>query len=148
MGCSTGRWGGIAVLVAACACGAAAAQQAGSAQQMQVVAHVKEHARVRVLSHPAFFDVSSADIERGYVEVGTPLQIEVVSNLPRGVQLSFSSLDGQVREAHGRWLQRSAQPRAAGVRSELMEVHLRLDLAEGARAGRHAWPVQVSMAPM
>jgi hypothetical protein len=145
---STGRWGPITVLVAACACGAAGAQQAGAAQQMQVSAYVLEHARVRVVSQPAFFDVSQADIARGYVEVGTPLQIEVVSNLRRGVQLSFASLDDQVREAHGHSLQRSGQPRAAGLQRELMQVQLRLDLAEGARAGRHAWPVQVSMAPL
>jgi hypothetical protein len=115
---------------------------------MQVIAQVQEHARLRVVSQPAFFDVSRADIARGYVEVDTPLQIEVVSNLQRGVQLSFSSLDGQVREAHGRSLPRSTGPRAGGMQRELMEVHLRLDLAEGARAGRHAWAVQVSMAPL
>jgi hypothetical protein len=147
MGSSSGRWGCIAALCAACAWSSAVAQQAGTAQQMRVSAQVQEHAQIRVVSQPAFFDVSESDIARGYVEVGTPLRIEVVSNLQRGVSISFSSFDRQVREARAA-LERQVAPRVAGLQRELVEVHLRLELAEGARAGRHAWPVQVSMAPL
>jgi hypothetical protein len=140
-----GRRVGPVLMACACLPGVSAAQPAASTQQLQVTARVRENAQLRVLSQPAFFEVREEDIALGYVDVDTPLQIEVISNLAQGVQLSFSALDGAVRQARARNSSSAEAPRRVGMRRDLLQVHLRLELTASARPGRHAWPVQISM---
>lgn len=122
----------------------ALAQTVSARQRVEVRLHVPAVAQVRVLSQPAWMEITHADLARGYVEVGEPLQVEVTGNLRQGVPLDFIPADGPVVAAH-------ATPGVAllggtGLRREVVQVRLRLDLAPDARAGRHAWPVQVSSA--
>lgn len=137
----------VIAVAAATVLGAVQGPALAASQSLQVTARVLEHARLRVVSQPAFVDVSEADVARGYVEMAEPVQLEVVSNLPRGVQLSFAALGAEVRQARAVASRPLALTRTGALRQELLAVHLRLDLASAARAGRHAWPVQVSMEP-
>jgi hypothetical protein len=122
----------------------APAQSAAARQRVEVRVHVPALAQLRVLSQPAWMDITEADVARGYVEVGEPVELEVVGNLRHGVPLAFVPLDGQVLAAHP--TPHRALMDGAGLRREVVRVRLRFDLAAGARAGRHAWPVQVSSA--
>ncbi len=120
------------------------AQPATASHRVEVRMHVPALAQLRVLSQPAWMDVTEADVARGYVEVGEPVELEVVGNLRHGVPLAFVPLDGQVLAAHP--TPHFALTGGTGLRREVVRVRLRFDLAAGARAGRHAWPVQVSSA--
>ena len=137
----------IAALLLACA-GHGTAAPAGMTQSLSVTAKVREHARLRVVSQPTHFDVSEDDLARRYVDVVTPLTLELVSNVARGMQFTFATYGADIRGAQARSTHRATQPRTSGMRQELIEVHLRLELDAGARAGRHAWPVQVTMTPL
>lgn len=120
----------------------AGAQAASVSQRVEVRLHVPALAQVRVLSQPAWMEITPADVERGYVEIGEPVQLEVTGNLRQGIPLSFLPVDDQVAAAHA-WPP-VALAGGRGLRREVVQVRLRLDLAPGARAGRHAWPVQVA----
>lgn len=133
--------------VAACALGAVQLPALGASQSLQVTARVLEHARLRLVSRPAFVEVSPEDVARGFVEPREPVRVEVVSNLPRGVQLSFAAIGNEVRQARAVASQPLSVTQTGAMRQEMLAIHLRLDLAEGAAAGRHPWPVQVSMEP-
>src|SRR5690349_23362564 len=148
MGCKWGKSAGFAAMLLAWGGPGLAASPAPAKQSLLVVARVQEQARLRVVSQPAFFDVSEDDLARRYVDVATPLTLELVSNAPRGMQFSFGAYGDQIRGAQARSTLRAPGPRASGMQRELIEVHLRLELVAGARAGRYAWPVQVTMTPL
>ena len=122
----------------------AAAQAASARQNVEVRVHVPAYVQVRALAQPAWIDVSEADLARGYVDVTAPVPVEVVGNLRQGVPLDFVPVDPQVRAVLP--TPRMALLAGAGLRREVVQVQLRLELATNARAGRHAWPVQVSSA--
>jgi hypothetical protein len=148
VGCATTSWTLVVTLLAWGVPGLAA-QPGGQSAQLMVTARVLERASVRVVSQPDFVEVSDEDIRRRYVDVGAPVKVEVTSNLPRGMHLTFDVSDESVGSAQVRTTQRQTQlPTRGSMRTEVIEVHLRLALTERARAGRHAWPVQISTVPL
>lgn len=139
--------GRVAWILFLCACAAAGAGRAADTQTLTVSARVREHVRLRVLSQPAHFDVTDEDIRRRYVDVVQPLQVEVTTNVTRGLSMHFMPQDPAIRGAHARGLVRVGG-KQHGLHSERVEVFLRLDLEQGARAGRHAWSIEVGMEPL
>jgi hypothetical protein len=124
--------------------------------QMRVSAIVQRHASIRV-SPPLSLTISDADIARGYVELATPLEIKVRSNVPEGYTLTFDTYGADVRGAAvqsvdagmsvtstGNALSRPGAGR--GTWQETLQLRIRFQLAPQARAGIHAWPLQISMA--
>jgi hypothetical protein len=101
--------------------------------------------------------VSSADIERGFVEVAEPILIRVQTNSRAGYVLqadksygsSFSkiSLTGDTVSvtvtSHETWLQR---PRVAG--GDVLAMRARLYLASGVEPGTHAMPLTFTATPL
>jgi hypothetical protein len=149
VGSRNSGWTCLAAALLACASQGLAAHPPGAqSQQLMVTARVLERASLRVVSQPAFVDVTDNDIVRRYVDVGMPVQVEVTTNVPGGMHLSFGVLDQGIRQAQVRSTQRVTQSARGAMRTELIEVHLRLELSDAARAGRHAWPVQISAGPL
>ena len=112
-----------------------------------VTARVQEHVRVRFVAHPTHVDITEEDVRRRWVDVPSPLKIEVTSNLPSGLDMHFESSSLAVRGASTLSPLATTPRRGAGMEREMIEVRLRLELADGARPGRHAWPIQVTFAP-
>ncbi len=123
---------------------------------MTVSATVVARAKVTVESQPLAVDVTSADIERGYVDVEAPIVLRIQTNSRRGYLLqlaksndSFSEVevsfgDTAIRVAsHESWIQR---PYVSGGDSIAMRARLRLSPA--AQPGRHALPIEVSASPL
>lgn len=99
--------------------------------------------------------VTDADLARGYVEVAQPMQVRVKTNSPRGyllqvaktdesfaaVELSFDNTTMNV--AHESWV---ARPYARG--GDIVTAKVRVRLGDGATAGTHRLPVEVSASPL
>lgn len=122
-----------------------------------VSAVVQRHASIRVTA-PASITVSEEDIARGYVDIAAPVDVTVQSNAPQGYALAFERQGDQVRQAHvqgpGGALLAAAGAAIAvrpapgrGLWRERVQWRLRFDLARGARAGQHPWPLRISMLP-
>lgn len=134
-------------LLLACACGPSGAKQPGDTLLLTASARVREHVGIRLLGHPPHVDITEEDVRRRYVDVDSPLKIEVVSNLPQGIDLHFET-GGQVVLGASAVSSLPVTPRrGSGLERELLEVHLRLVLAADARPGRHAWPIHVTFSP-
>jgi hypothetical protein len=143
-----------AFLVLAAAFGSCLA--AGASQTMLVSARVLRYAAIRV-SPPASFNVSDADLARGFAVVAAPLALQVQSNVPAGYSLRFEKEAVHVLQAHvdldGRRItvadaavlaMRTAPGR--GMWHDQVELRFRFDLAQGIAAGEHPWPLRISMA--
>lgn len=128
-----------------------------SSATMAVSVTVVARAVVTVENQPSSVTVSSADIERGFVEVAEPILIRVQTNSRAGYVLqadksygsSFSkiSLTGDTVSvtvtSHETWLQR---PRVAG--GDVLAMRARLYLASGVEPGTHAMPLTFTATPL
>ncbi|HEX7892495.1 MAG TPA: hypothetical protein VF522_24295 [Ramlibacter sp.] len=132
-----------------------AAQCAPEGATLQVGARVQRHATIR-MAQPLTFTISDADIARGFVEVESPVQLSVQSNVDEGYTLSFACRCEEVRRARVRGLSSelsvgqapvlAARPAAGrGVWRDSVQLRVRFDLAPQARPGEHAWPLGISM---
>jgi hypothetical protein len=122
---------------------------------MTVSTQVIARAVVAVDSAPAAVEVTSDDINRGYVDVVSPITIRVKTNSRRGymlqvdkvsevfsrVELSAATLAMTI--AQESWIER---PYVAG--GDIVPVHARLHLAAGATPGWYALPVAFSASPL
>ncbi len=122
-----------------------------------VSATVNAIARVEAQSAPADIQVSGADVERGYIDVGEPLTLVIRSNSPTGFVMDLmtvtpmlSSLvihglaSDQVLGAEGGAIvQRWQRPQVAKL-----SLTFRLVLAPGLMAGRYPWPLRVAVRPL
>lgn len=96
---------GATALAASLLCAIAGEATAGSeaAQgSLQVSAVVRRHAAIRMIA-PQSLTISESDVRRGYVDVASPLEVTVRSNVPEGYILALQKQGEQVREAvvHG-----------------------------------------------
>lgn len=133
---------------------------AGSgATTVAVTATVLRHANLRVLSQPASVVITQADIARGYVDVPAASQVEIKSNSPSGYMLVFESQSDIVRQTQVRGLGNEVQlgatggvvtqpPPGVGMGKTTVALGFRFVLAEDARPGVHAWPMQMSVMPL
>jgi hypothetical protein len=130
----------------------------GDTAMLRVSAVVPRHASIR-MAQPLSVTVSEADIARGYVDIATPVEVTVQSNLQQGYALVFERQGEHVRQVHVHGLQgevlvgdaAASSARAApgrGVWREMLQLRFRFELAAGTRAGQHAWPLHISMMPL
>ncbi|MCC2674829.1 MAG: hypothetical protein K0R58_1776, partial [Ramlibacter sp.] len=89
-----------ASLLLAAACEASAGVEA--TQSVRVTAVVKRHAAIR-LDAPQSLTISEQDVARGYVDVPSPMEVTVSSNVPQGYVLAVQNRSAHVRAAvlHG-----------------------------------------------
>ena len=149
----------VAALAAGLLCAAAgestAAQPTG---QLQVSAVVPRHAAIR-MNAPSSFAISEADVQRGYVDVASPMEVSVRSNVPQGYTLALQNQGEQVLEAvvhglvaplvvaGGGGLVSRPAPRN-GLWTDTLQLRVRFQLSAKARPGTHAWPLVISMMGM
>jgi hypothetical protein len=122
---------------------------------MSVSAQVIARAVVSVDATPSQIEVTTADIDRGYVDVAAPIVVHVRTNSRRGYLLqannmseSFSRVElsdstSSMNVTSESWIQR---PYVAG--GDVMPLHARLHLAKGVTPGSHAMPVAFSATPL
>lgn len=153
-----------AALVAALSLGSLAAPTdavaAGSSTStLTVTATVLRHANLRVMAQPASVVITQADIARGYVDVPAASQVEIKSNSPGGYMLVFESQSDFVRQTQVRGLGNEVQLGAtggviaqpspgAGMGKTTVALGFRFILADDARPGVYAWPMQMSVMPL
>ena len=136
----------------------ASAGPTGAQGTLHVSVVVKRHAAIR-MNAPQSLTISESDVQRGYVDVPSPLEVTVRSNVPEGYTLTLQNQGEQVREAivqgasaplvvsaGGGSLSRRA-PRH-GLWTETLALRVRFQLSPAARPGVHAWPLMVSMLGM
>jgi hypothetical protein len=135
--------------------GAGFAQVHSAQAQLLVTVTIQRHASIR-MAPPATLSISEADIARGYVDVSTPVEVAVRSNVPQGYMLVFQAQDDAVREARveglstplvaGRAGAIATRPAAGrGMWNEVLQLRFRFTLSPEARVGTMAWPLQISM---
>ena len=138
---------------AAFACAPAHAQ--GARATLGVTVTVPRHASLRV-AQPDSLLVSEEDIARGWIELAAPVEVLVQSNARQGYTLAFERRGALVREVEVRGLGETlrlqggaataSRPAAGpGLWQDRLLLRLRFTLAPDARAGRHDWPVQISL---
>jgi hypothetical protein len=138
--------------------GESASAAGADSAALPVSAIVPRHASIR-MAQPLSVTVSEADIARGYVDVATPVEVTVQSNLQQGYALVFERQVEHVRQVHVHGLQgevmvgdgAASSARAApgrGMWREMLQLRFRFDLAAGTRPGQHAWPLHISMMPL
>lgn len=148
-------------LAASLLCATAFDATAGSTSAqgaLHVSVVVKRHTAIR-MNAPQSLTISESDVQRGYVDVASPLEVTVRSNVPEGYTLALQNQGEQVREAlvqggsaplvvsaGGGSLSRRA-PRH-GLWTETLALRVRFQLSAAARPGVHAWPLTVSMMGM
>jgi len=152
-----------AVLIAALSLGSLAAPTdavaGGSSTTLTVTATVLKHANLKVLAQPASVLITPADIARGYVDVPAASRVEIKSNSPGGYMLVFESQSDFVRQTQVNGLGQDAQLGASGgliaqpgtgggMGKATVELGFRFILAENARPGVYAWPMQMSVLPL
>lgn len=126
--------------------------------QLQVSAVVPRHAAIR-MNAPSSFTISEADVQRGYVDVASPMELSVRSNVPQGYTLALQKHGEQVLEAvvhglaaplvvggGGGSVSRPA-PRH-GLWTDTLQLRVRFQLSPKAKPGTHAWPLLISMMGM
>ena len=136
----------VVVLLAALA-GAATHGPACAQGRLDMHARVLPLAAVEVREAPATFQVSSADVQRGYVQLTAPILLSVRTNLPAGVSLEITSamqyvVRMEVLQADG------ARRTAAGIDvptgASVTRVMLRVHLDPRTLPGVYALPVKVA----
>lgn len=126
--------------------------------RFSVGAFVRPVAKLDVRTAPPSIDVSTIDIERGYVDVARPTQLDVQSNsingyvlnvLPRTnlfAQVQVRGLDSRVELGSdgGTVVQRWNQ----NERHKSLSLTYRFVLQQGVQPGSYPWPVQLDVAPL
>lgn len=138
---------------AAFACGPALAQ--GAQAPLAITVTVPRHTSLRV-AQPDSLVVSEEDLARGWIDIARPIEVIVQSNARQGYTLAFERQGGSVREVQVQGLGEpllvlggatlASRPAAGqGLWRELLTLRYRFVLAPDARAGRHKWPVRISL---
>lgn len=128
---------------------------AGESAVLVARATVKSYFAVRSASQPVSITVSANDVARGYIDVATPVRLEVEGNDPAYAitfERSGAAFDGAEVQGLGQRVQLDSNAmldwRGTGYRRNTLEFRFRLRLAAGAAPGDYAWPIQVSMSPI
>jgi hypothetical protein len=159
-GNASARGAAAALVAALCLAGAGArGVSAGSlsatvaSTTIRVSARVLEHTNLKVVSRPAKFVVTSADIGRGYVEVPSAVRVVVKSNDPNGYLLVFEVPGGKsgespfipvevkVGEKKVRLSTGSAWLPERYLRDNVvLDVNCRFSVPRDAQPGSYRWP--------
>jgi hypothetical protein len=125
--------------------------------ELSVTATVRAVARIDLQSAPAALEISSKDVERGYIDVPQPTQLVVRSNSQTGFALdvltvapilssmSIQGLDSELALGAdgGSVVQRWQRPQAVNL-----SLRFRFALAPGVTAGLYPWPVRMAVRPL
>ena len=144
------------ILIACVVMGALPAVADSSSAKMQVSAQVIARAIVSIDSQPAGVTITEADIQRGYVDVATPIVVRVRTNSRQGYVLqvenssdTFSSIELSSSDVamsvgnHESWIQR---PYVGG--GDVIPMRARLHLSQSATPGSVAVPIAFSASPL
>lgn len=121
---------------------------------LRVSATVQKHVKLQVLSQPPGLTITRQDLQRGYVEVDTPVQVAVRTNT-EDYAIVFDPMGDVVRQVRVRGLEADYEFDGAGamVPQRLRagravqlthELRFRFLLAAGATPGTYPWPLHVS----
>jgi hypothetical protein len=111
------------------------------------------------MNAPQSLTISESDVQRGYVDATSPMEVTVRSNVPQGYTLELQNQSEHVHAAvvHGlpaplvvtaRGSSVSRPAPRHGLWTETLEMRVRFQLSPAARPGIHAWPLTVSMMGM
>ena len=128
-----------------------AAGAANAGAQLALSAVVAKTAQLSVRSHPATFQLSDADVARGYVDIAAGPRIDVRTNSREGLLVTFLAASEAVRSVQLRGLVGDSivlPGTIRGMANHRIEPGYRLILAPSARPGTYAWPVQVVATPL
>lgn len=116
---------------------------------------VAPHATVHMHA-PHSLAISERDVQQGYVDAETRIEVTVTSNTSHGYTLALQNRGDQVREAvvnglakpvlvtaEGSFLVRPS-PRE-GLWTDTLILSVRFHLSPAARPGMHEWPLIVSL---
>ncbi|HVE54880.1 MAG TPA: hypothetical protein VNB23_15970 [Ramlibacter sp.] len=127
----------------ACASMPAQAESATASLTLRVV--VPPVTIVRLATPHLEFDLSAADIARGFATPLTPFQVEVLTNLRTGLQLQFSCISAPCElESAGASANGWQVPAGRGMQRHALSVPLRLPISRSAQPGRYRVGVQVT----
>jgi hypothetical protein len=118
---------------------------------------VRPVAKIEHESVPAGLEISAADLQRGFIEVGQPTQLTVRSNSPNGFELEILTvaplLSSMIVEGlnselalgaeGGTIVQRWQKPQAVNL-----SLRFRFALAPGLGIGNYPWPVRLAVRPL
>lgn len=132
--------------------------QAGSSLEVKVQVQIMKHASIRAVRSPAAVTVTQADIERGYVDLAQPVEVDIRTNDPGGFLLGFSLSSPMLKGAQlmGAGLDVAVGPNggsvalakyASGVGAHTVQLRARLHLSEQAQPGVLSWPVAIYISP-
>lgn len=151
------RWAALSALALAAAAAFACvpAQAQGAQAPLGITVTVPRHASLRV-AQPAALVVTDEDLARGWIEFPTPIEVLVQGNARQGYTLAFEPRGALVRELQVQGLGEPlrllagatmvSRPAAGpGLWRDLLALRFRFLLAPDAHAGRHEWPVQISL---
>jgi hypothetical protein len=121
--------------------------------RLTISARVLVHSHMKVLYQASRVRIMRADIQRGYIDVGSASRLEVRSNDPQGYIITFRVADTTpFRAAYVRgsgtdaYIDGQAPVRRPYVRgSEIIEFGYRLILSDDAEPGTYAWPITIEM---
>ena len=130
-----------------------------AAADLVISATIAKKAELQTLARPAVLEITAADVERGYIELPSNAQYTVRSNSPSGYLLVFDTHGDYISATQVSGLNRAvqlssaggsvAQPSASrGYAPGPLDLGFRFTLSASARAGVHAWPLQVSIVPL
>lgn len=133
-------------------------QAAGATTKLQVSARILTHVAVRSMKIPTQVSITPADVAQGYVDIESPIEMEVVTNSAGGVlvgiSLNASAFTGAI--ASGQFGTMRLTPgtpelvvgnRGQGMRTESLSMRLRIELARNAEPGVIAMPVSLFLSP-
>jgi hypothetical protein len=119
---------------------------------------VRAVANMEIKSAPAGLTVSSADLERGFIDVTQPMQLTVRSNSPSGFALDVLTVatpmvssmvveglnsDLAMGADGGTIVQRWEHPRAVNL-----SLKFRFALTPGLAPGEYPWPLRLTVRPL
>ena len=127
-----------------------------AADGITVGATVRAYARIEEIETAKNLRITTADVKRGWVDVRTSTHVKVKTNGPRGYHLhiKIESADIWLTEIRGLADHPAFGPkggrvlrRTSGPTTETLDLAFRFHLAEDAKPGTIAWPVDLSVRP-
>jgi spore coat protein U-like protein len=127
------------------ACASLAAQAETATATLTIRVTIPPVTVIRMPTRHVEFDLSAADVARGFVTPAAPLQVEVTTNLGGGLQLAVACISAPC-EMKGASISPSAGqvPPGRGMRQHALSVPLQLPIARDAQPGTYRVAVQVT----
>jgi len=126
--------------------------------RFSVGAFVRPVATLDVRTAPPVIEVSSDDIQRGYVDTPNPTRLDVQSNSSNGYVLNVLPRTNLFSQVQVRGLDSRVELGADGgavvqrwnqnERRKSLSLTYRFVLQQGVQPGNYPWPVQLDIAPL